>query len=312
MKRFFTGLIFTLVLIGTILLRDITLYFFDALIITAAVIACLEMSNVINKINLKNFKYIAMMYPIFMYFAYLASIHLQLNIILIISVQILLIILVFILSFVLRFICLCAVKNKENINRKETKRHIANSIKTASNTALICIYPGLIMGIVIVLNNVQSFHGVQSNNADVGLLLLTLLFSITCTSDVFAFLVGYAFGGPKLCPFISPKKTITGSVGGIFFTTIVISITYYIFNSTASFNNFFVTNDISLLTFIILAIIGSIVSQAGDLIASKIKRNCGVKDFGTILPGHGGIIDRFDGIMFNSVLLLFFACIILI
>ena len=107
------------------------------------------------------------------------------------------------------------------------------------------------------------------------------------TNDTFAYLVGKNFGKNKLFPSVSPKKTIEGFAGGLVFTIIggTLLANYYIMAST-------------LYIWIVIAAIVSVFSTLGDLIESKLKRVAGIKDTGNIMPGHGGILDRLDSIIF--------------
>lgn len=117
-----------------------------------------------------------------------------------------------------------------------------------------------------------------------GYIYVWLIFLISFSTDIFAYLVGRRYGKRKLLPKVSPKKTIEGSIGGIVGTILVCFI----------FGLFF---KLSIILMIFLAITGSIVAQIGDLTASSIKRYCGLKDFGNIIPGHGGELDRFDSVL---------------
>jgi len=108
------------------------------------------------------------------------------------------------------------------------------------------------------------------------------------TNDTFAYLVGKNFGKHKLLERISPKKTIEGFIGGFVFTLIA---GYLI----ATFSN-----TLSVGVWLIISVIMSIFGTLGDLIQSKFKRQAGVKDSGAIMPGHGGIFDRLDSIIFAS------------
>ncbi len=115
-----------------------------------------------------------------------------------------------------------------------------------------------------------------------------LIFIIAWSTDTFAYFTGLLFGKHKLAPIISPKKTIEGAIGGILgcaVSTFVFSIIFIPEITTIS---------------ILFGILGSIISQLGDLNASMIKRSNGIKDFGYIIPGHGGILDRFDSILFTA------------
>lgn len=129
-------------------------------------------------------------------------------------------------------------------------------------------------------------------NLDYGVYLVVLVFVIASSSDTFAYFVGKKFGKIKLIPQISPKKTVEGAIGGVLGSILVTVLYGYIILDT-----YFV---IEIYHYIIIALIGSVFSQFGDLVASSIKRFVDVKDFGNIMPGHGGVLDRFDGIIFIS------------
>ena len=120
-----------------------------------------------------------------------------------------------------------------------------------------------------------------------GLYCFLLVFLGSWVSDVFAYFVGCAIGKHKMIPEISPKKTWEGAIGGIFFTVVAFLVYGIIISLTTDVRP----------NYIVLAILGlllSIVSIFGDLVASLIKREHGVKDYGYIFPGHGGVLDRFD------------------
>ncbi len=129
--------------------------------------------------------------------------------------------------------------------------------------------------------------------------LYILVFIGPWISDTFAYLCGRLFGRHKLIPEVSPKKTVEGAVGAIVLTAA--STILYVFilskiNHTPIEYNLF-----------IIAIVGaviSIISQVGDLTASAIKRKFGIKDYGFLFPGHGGVLDRFDSVVFTAIILL--------
>lgn len=127
--------------------------------------------------------------------------------------------------------------------------------------------------------------------------LLILLFIVTMSTDVFAYLFGVKFGKHKITK-ISPKKSWEGSIAGSLFATLF----GVLFIKLADVNVLSKENIFLLIIFILLL---SIISQIGDLVASKIKREKEVKDFGYILPGHGGILDRFDSALLASIFLMF-------
>ena len=118
-------------------------------------------------------------------------------------------------------------------------------------------------------------------------------------SDTFAYFIGCKFGKHKLCPTISPKKTVEGAIGGIIGVILSYIVLTIIGNMYFDFN-------MSLVYWILIAIVASIVGQMGDLTASSIKRYCGIKDFGDLIPGHGGILDRFDSLIFVAPIVYIF------
>lgn len=130
-----------------------------------------------------------------------------------------------------------------------------------------------------------------------GGLFVGLIFTVAWTTDTFAYFTGRLFGKHKLAPGLSPKKTVEGAIGGTVFA--VVGCIVYGLVSELLYSG--VNAD-----FLILALIGlvcSVISQIGDLWASLIKREYGVKDYSRILPGHGGVMDRFDSILAVSAVL---------
>lgn len=125
------------------------------------------------------------------------------------------------------------------------------------------------------------------------------IFILIWTNDTFAYLVGKSIGKHKLFERISPKKTREGFVGGMVFSSI----------ASVIIGVFYIT-EISLLNWIFIAIIVSVFGTLGDLIESKFKRIAGVKDSGAIMPGHGGIYDRLDSIIFVAPFVFLFLKII--
>lgn len=121
-----------------------------------------------------------------------------------------------------------------------------------------------------------------------------LIFITAWGTDTFAYVFGNLFGKKKLCPTLSPHKTVEGSIGGIIGSIFLT----YIF---AKYFNLYPMSKI-----IVLSILCSIMSQFGDLTASRIKRITGIKDYGKIMPGHGGILDRFDSILFTSPIVYYY------
>jgi len=135
-----------------------------------------------------------------------------------------------------------------------------------------------------------AFAFLRKNNID----LIIYLFLVSMVTDVFAYLIGIKFGKHRLAPEISPKKSIEGAIGGLVFGAIIATLFGYYMN----------VFDFGFLLILLLSIVLSCISQIGDLIASKFKRESGIKDYSQLLPGHGGVLDRFDSSMFAAIFLM--------
>lgn len=141
---------------------------------------------------------------------------------------------------------------------------------------------------------VGFYYFMATRDASDGLLYIVFALVVVWSTDSGAYFVGRKLGKNKLWPEISPKKTVEGFVGGI----IIAIIAVFIFEMITHL-------EVQWWKLIVVTIIASIVGQMGDLVESAIKRHYGVKDSGKILPGHGGILDRFDSLLFVLPLLHF-------
>ena len=156
----------------------------------------------------------------------------------------------------------------------------------------------------------------------IGVRFITYMFLISLLTDTFAYIVGVKFGKHKMTPTISPKKSWEGAIGGTVVATVIASLfaIYYgqLFNPSTFLGNIFnnsgqqtildrivldqpLSMPLQVVIIIVMTFTASIVSQFGDLMASKLKRHFEIKDFGNIFPGHGGIMDRFDSVLLVSL-----------
>lgn len=141
-------------------------------------------------------------------------------------------------------------------------------------TSIGLLYIGFFFTHVVLINQLPRYEK-----------LVWLVFLCAFGQDICAYFSGYLFGKHKLCPNISPKKTIEGAVGGVIGSVVLCTAFGY-----------FVYPEI-LGHCIIMGFFGAFFGMAGDLIASAFKRKMGIKDFGNLIPGHGGIMDRFDSVL---------------
>lgn len=130
-----------------------------------------------------------------------------------------------------------------------------------------------------------------------GIALITMAFGIAYGCDVMAYLGGRAFGKHKLCPLVSPKKTVEGAVSGILGSVALALAVRAFFVHVLSMPMPGVP------AAILLGVIGSVAGQVGDLTASLLKRHSGIKDYGKLFPGHGGVMDRFDSVIFTLIVM---------
>lgn len=158
-----------------------------------------------------------------------------------------------------------------------------------------------------------------------GVRFIVYLFLITASTDIFAYLFGMKFGKRRLAPHISPKKSWEGAIAGTIFATIIASSFALFYGSVfypgsylgdmlnsggeqTLLDNFSTLGErnplwVQGLIIVPVTFLGSILAQIGDLVASRLKRTYHIKDFGTILPGHGGLLDRFDSVLFVAMFL---------
>ena len=166
------------------------------------------------------------------------------------------------------------------------------------STVFPMLYPGLFFSLIITLQDL--------NTRTASTLALVLAFFIASVNDTFALFIGLRFGKHRLSPEISPKKSVEGSVAGLISSVIFAMLAPWVTGLLAA-NHPRIAADLAvaplppLWAFGVLGLIAGGLSQIGDLVASLVKRHCGIKDFGTIFPGHGGMLDRMDGILFCGV-----------
>lgn len=160
---------------------------------------------------------------------------------------------------------------------------------SAVATLFPLVYPGLLITLLFPLQDLQP-----------GILAMTafgLSFLISLGNDLAAYEIGMRFGKRKLCPELSPKKSVEGAVAGVL-ASVVIGVLVPLVTAAI------MGQDLGLLPpiwhFAVVGLLGGVAAPVGDLTASMVKRYCGIKDYGTLFPGHGGMMDRIDSVMFTG------------
>ncbi|MBQ8207855.1 MAG: phosphatidate cytidylyltransferase [Clostridia bacterium] len=165
--------------------------------------------------------------------------------------------------------------------------HGKTRVEEVAMTFALCLYINVGFSSIILLRDHEG----------AGAYIFLLTFIGAWMTDIFAYFCGMAFGRHKLIPDVSPKKTVEGSIGGIVFC----ALGYVIYGLIIA-NVFEV--EMNIIALGVFGVIISIVSQIGDLSASLIKREYEIKDYGSLFPGHGGVLDRFDSVLAVSSVLM--------
>jgi len=287
-KRLITGSIIAIVLAGMAVVSIIVdgqfFYILDIFVLALAVLSTIEVMRLIKQKFAQPFESLILIALFSAFCAYLI-----LNILyhygyipinLALTAFALIIVLAVIISFIL------------------VKISRIRSTQNAITTSFVLIYPVSIFIFMLGINTLALPH--------LRAAAILLLFLIAPLTDTFAFLVGCTLKGPKLAPNISPKKTVSGAIGGLF-GGILAGLLVWGMIASGAFADIFslrpITQDLDVLHFIFMGMLGSVFTQAGDLIASNIKRKCDAKDFSNLLPGHGGIMDRIDGMIMAAVVI---------
>lgn len=169
-----------------------------------------------------------------------------------------------------------------------------SNLKSTTASLFCILYCGVLCSVSANINHMDSNS----------LVAVTFMFCVTVAVDTFALIVGKYLGKfiPfKLAPRTSPNKTIVGFVGGIIGGVLAAVVVWGLGVGLETFRLEYSGSMNTLVLLVLISVPTSILAQLGDLFESAIKRSCGVKDMGNLLPGHGGVLDRFDSMLFASV-----------
>lgn len=290
-KRVITGAILVVILVLALVLRQVNAYIFDALILLLSIGASIEIANCFKKQEED--------YP-------------KITVLVLSIVNAVLTFFIFLTCLLTNTLVLMAAFLALSLFVEVLVLIIVNAKKFKTFVKLKYIfplaYPTYLFLFFYLINHIDAFNSLL--NPSIALYILVSIFVISALTDTFAMLIGIMIKGPKLCPKISPKKTISGSIGGLIFGTCAGLLCYAIFNVIEPFTTIFLEAQVGFGFVLLFSFLASLLCQIGDLFESYFKRSIGIKDTGTLLAGHGGIMDRLDGVSF-VVVIMFVASIVL-
>ncbi len=307
-KRVYSSILIFLILALLFVLKiavpSFGAYFFDAFFGVLACIAAFEMSRLMSKTKMYNYQILSVVF---------AAVILAVNLTCIIYageasnyywVLWAILIDVALMLIVMLFTFLIGLCSRKKILNEMTTREVKNIsttkflFKKCINTLIIFVYPAFFFLFFVFLNHIGElpFTKFTDLSVDISILVLMTAILIPMFTDTFAMLTGSVIGGKKLCPKLSPHKTISGTIGGIVWSILLCACVWLIFANITGYS--FLWTDFPIWAYLIIVLIGSGIAVCGDLFESLIKRKAEVKDSGRFIPGHGGLLDRIDSYIF--------------
>jgi CDP-diglyceride synthetase len=303
-----TGFVIFFVLVGLLALRQVFEWTFDIAILLISVIAAYEIVKATmgeaNQLRRTRFIF-GVGFAIVNFAVFFALTLLDWTPGLIFLTQLVALVLEFVIFILLGAIIITMQKTEE--------KDLKEFGKTLLKLLFAFFYPTMVIGCFYYLNHIATYvpgidnavSSITKNGAvSFGLFGLVVAIFVATTTDTFAMLGGMLLKGPKLCPKISPNKTISGSLVGLLCGSVAAIIAFFIFNLIEPFKTVFVSFGVEWWHIFLIGFVASIMTQIGDLFESYIKRKVKIKDMSNIIRGHGGMLDRVDGLIFASLAVL--------
>ncbi len=305
-KRLITGSVILLIYSLVIFTTRYTPYIFDAFVGLMAIMGAVEVTRVLERKKIyTNIVFIGC-FPAILFIAMQIGIINERSWVYFLAYFITIILILFLVNF-LYTVIFRKITRREKIRYGIDDSDLTNTkyaFSKCMNSTFVMIYPVLLFTAFFAMNHFFDFAFITSEGLDdtnlIVLFFIVFTFVVTMLTDSMAMVVGSTIKGPKLCPIISPNKTISGAVGGFVFGALSGFLTYYLFTLNTVFKGMMTVLNITWWKILIIGGVVAIIGQIGDIIASALKRSARVKDYGTIFPGHGGVMDRVDALIFNA------------
>ena len=287
-KRAISSIFIMLAIVLGVASKFLMAEIFDIFVAVVGIVGAIEMCNIMDKRGIKVSRFLSSMFIVALYLALTIAINTTVEL----HIALLYMLDAFIIYSFVIFVYE-AIITKEN--------RFMQAMSVTLNSIKVMVYPGLLLSVFFVINHIEVFSSVAVKVPYLSFILIVFIWGIALLSDTFAYLVGSTLRGPKLCPKISPNKSWSGAIGGVLGGVLMGVITYLIIKNVPSMSVILTGTNINLAWLMILGGVGSAISQVGDIFESWLKRKAGVKDSGNFMPGHGGMLDRVDALMFCLV-----------
>lgn len=295
-KRAITSLFIVLVTVlaiaSKLLPHNIGTYIFDIFVLTITIVAGYEMTKIMQGCGRKVNNFLTTMFCVFNYIILLISVLNHVEFTIIVLYQMVGVFAYLLIALLVEFL-------------RDRKQDFKQILFTAVNTIIACIYPSFWFGLMLNINHVDAYAG-----QFLSFIFIIMIICVTMLTDTMAYLIGSKIRGPKLAPAISPNKTISGAVGGLLGGALGAMILFFIVRAIPALNAVITLHNLCWYHFLIIGVLGSVIGQVGDLFESKLKRTANMKDSGNLFPGHGGMLDRIDAMIFVTIFV--FVCLMII
>ncbi len=294
------GLLLTLALCAILVVDYFSTYAFDVIILIFALFATVEFARLQLKSGMPCFRFVPEIATVLIFITAVVGYLCSISALLIFVCEAVVIALTYLTIFIG-----AAFVFKEDSKQDEFRQAVGMSTTRfaffkANNTLFAILYPSVMLLFMSMLNHCQELQlsGFSANTegSKMGLIGIILVFAICCLTDTFAMLFGTWIGGKKLCPKISPKKTISGALFGLLGGVLGALLVYFV--AGAVYQDVF--SKVAFWEFAIVGFVGAVVAEGGDIFESAVKRKAGVKDAGDLFRSHGGVLDRLDSIIYAT------------